>query len=74
MSLKDFHFCAGFVQWGTGELESEIKEEKWWVDELKASEILNITVSVTDQFWAHKLKMRKNIYHMLSPFPDPSLN
>jgi putative transcriptional regulator len=74
MSLRGFHFCAGFVQWGTGELEAELKAEKWWVDELKASEILNLKVDDTDYLWSQKLKMRKNIYHMLSPFPDPSLN
>jgi putative transcriptional regulator len=71
LSLKEFHFCAGFVQWLPGELENEINEEKWWLSELSHEEL---TVLSPEELWGDKLVEDEHVYGLLSPYPDPSLN
>lgn len=71
LSLKDFHFCAGFVQWAPGELETEVNEEKWWISELSYDEL---TLMSPEELWGDKLVEEEHVYGLLSPYPDPSLN
>lgn len=71
LQLKNFHFCAGFVQWNPGDLEAEIAEEKWWVSELSHQELFILS---PDELWGDKLIGEEHVYGLLSPYPDPSLN
>jgi putative transcriptional regulator len=71
LDVRLIKFCAGFVHWTPGQLESEIQEEKWWVDEISTQELFT---TPPDDLWAYKLISTGHIYGLLNNIPDPALN
>ena len=71
LSLKDFHFCAGFVEWSAGELEAELRDEKWWASELTRQELFLLP---PEELWSDKLVEDEHLYGLFNYYPDPSLN
>jgi putative transcriptional regulator len=64
-------FCAGHVEWGPGELESETSEGQWWVSDIKADELFNMPY---ERLWSYKLLSSGHLYGVLDECPDPNLN
>jgi len=71
VSLYDFHFFAGFVQWQHGELENELSEDKWWAGEISKQDIFRLP---SDDLWEEKLIEDNHLYGLFNQHPDPSLN
>ena len=71
LDIRHVKFCAGFVHWTSGQLESELQEEKWWVDEINPQELFT---TPPDDLWAYKLISSGHIYGLLNNIPDPALN
>jgi len=71
MNPNDCRFCAGFVQWSSGELENEVNAGKWWVSELSRQELF---LQAAEELWGDKLVEDEHVYGLLNPYPDPSLN
>jgi putative transcriptional regulator len=70
----DFHkikFFVGFVEWTSGQLESEIADNKWWVSDINAGEIFN---AAPESLWTLKLLQKGNLYALFAEVFDPSLS
>ena len=70
-NLKNFRFYAGLVQWGAGQLEQEMNDEKWWVSETNLNEIMEVAI---EDLWGEKLIEDRNLYGMFYTYPDPSMS
>lgn len=66
----NLRFIAGMVQWDKGQLEQEIKEDKWWISEMGPEYFL----MNTDELWADKVEESDSIFWMFEDVPEPSLN
>jgi putative transcriptional regulator len=71
VNFEKIKFCAGTVIWSAGQLDYEIKEKRWWVAELNASELFD---SPAEKLWSLKLLQAGNQYGLFANVPDPSLN
>lgn len=71
LNLKEFHFCAGFVQWNPGELGSELNDDKWWVSEISNKQLFRMP---NEDLWGDKLMEDDHIYGLFNLHPDPSIN
>ncbi len=71
LGLEKIRFFAGNVLWRAGQLENEIIENKWWVDELCAEEYFPESI---DSLWASKLMCDGHVYGIFDEYPDPSIN
>jgi putative transcriptional regulator len=71
LDIRLIKFCAGFVHWAPGQLEAEIQEDKWWIDEISPGEIF---ATPPDDLWAYKLISGGHVYGLLNNIPDPALN
>lgn len=71
VSLKHIKFCAGFVHWSPGELEEELADEKWWMDEINPSELFS---TPPDDLWSFKLIASGHLYGLMNEVPDPVLS
>jgi putative transcriptional regulator len=71
INLKQIKFCAGFVHWGPGELEEEINNNQWWVDEINPSELFS---TPADDLWSYKLISSGHLYGLMNEVPDPVLS
>jgi len=73
IDFNKIRFIAGRVQWQSGMLEKEIKEEnKWWVSTITAKEIFEDNAPET--LWSFKLLQSGNMYGLFAHVPDPSIN
>jgi putative transcriptional regulator len=70
-NIRCVKFCAGFVHWAPGQLEEEIHEEKWWLDEIIPHELFNTPAA---DLWAYKLISSGHVYGLLNDIPDPERN
>ena len=70
-SLKNFRFYAGLVQWGAGQLEQELTDEKWWINETNLNEVMEIAI---EDLWGEKLLEDRNLYGLFYSYPDPSMS
>lgn len=64
-------YVAGSISWGAGQLEAEIRADKWWLTEITAEEYFNVD---PDKLWGLKLRHDNHVYAMLEDYQDPSLN
>ncbi len=71
VNLRNFHFFAGFVQWQSRELESEVNDNRWWVSEIAKDEFFTVP---SEDLWGEKLVDDNHIYGLFNPHPDPSLS
>ena len=71
MNLNRIRFCAGYVVWGAGQLEYEMKEDRWWASDVEAKQFF---ATDADALWADKLTADGHIYGIFEDFPDPSLS
>ena len=71
IDFEKIKFCAGLVEWSSGQLAYEIKENKWWVNSINAKELFD---SPADMLWSYKLLQTGNIYGLFAHIPDPALN
>jgi putative transcriptional regulator len=63
---------AGHAGWGPGQLEDELAEEAWIVEQPTREEIFTIE---PDDLWAAVLRRKGHRYALLATMPpDPSLN
>jgi putative transcriptional regulator len=63
---------AGHAGWGPGQLEAEIAEESWIVEEPRRAELFS---DDPDVLWAAVLRRKGREFALLSTMPpDPSLN
>jgi putative transcriptional regulator len=69
--IRHIKFCAGFVHWIPGQLESEVSEDKWWIDEINPQELFS---TPADDLWAYKLISSGHLYGLLNNIPDPAIN
>ncbi len=63
-------FLAGSVQWNAGQLEQELKDDKWWIGEI-GSEYFRVPA---ESLWGEKLEEIECSYGLFEDVPDPSLN
>ena len=66
--LKAF---VGFTVWAPGQLEEELREKKWGVNDLRMDELYEVD---PNELWGYKLLSCGNIYGLLFDLPDPVLN
>jgi putative transcriptional regulator len=71
VSLHEFHFCAGFVEWRPGDLERELDANKWWVSEISREDLFQLNA---EELWRDKLLEEEHVYGLFNFYPDPSLN
>jgi putative transcriptional regulator len=71
IDFEKIKFCAGIVEWNSGQLDYEINENKWWIAQLTADELFN---SPPETLWSYKLLQSGNMYGLFAHIPDPSLS
>jgi putative transcriptional regulator len=64
-------FCAGFVHWVPGQLDDELENDRWWVDDITPNEIFT---STPEEIWGYKLMATGHDYGIFNHIPDPSYN
>ncbi len=69
--VRHIKFCAGFVHWAPGQLEEELSDDKWWVDEINPQELFR---TPPDDLWAYKLISAGHVYGLLNGLPDPNMS
>ena len=63
---------AGHAGWGAGQLEAEMEEESWIVEELDREDLFT---EDPDALWATILRRKGGTYALIATMPaDPSLN
>ncbi len=63
---------AGHAGWGAGQLEAEMEEESWIVEELHREDLFT---QDPDALWATILRRKGGTYALIATMPaDPSLN
>jgi putative transcriptional regulator len=63
---------AGYAGWGPGQLEAELEEESWIVEEPLAEDVFTAT---PDGLWSAVLRRKGGPYALVATMPpDPSLN
>lgn len=65
-------FCAGFVTWKPGELEKEMRDDRWWV--MNDVGIDRITTTPSADMWNNFLLHDQHPYGLFDAFPDYSFN
>ena len=69
---KNIRFFVGYSGWSEGQLEEEMKELSWIVDDMDANYLLKIKPFV---LWQTVLHNRGNTYTVIAQMPDAiSLN
>ena len=71
IDLRKIRFCAGSVEWGAGQLDSELQDDRWWLSEMNADEYFSTS---SDSLWSYKLITDGHLYGLFEDYPDPSLN
>ena len=71
MKMGTIKFYAGFVQWVAGQLEQELKDDKWWLSNIDFNELFMMPM---EKLWQYKLLDAGHIYGMFEDCPDPILN
>ena len=69
--LKRIKSFFGFTVWNAGQLEQEINENKWWVDDFKVEELYD---PKNEDLWTSKLLNSENMYGLFYEMNDPGLN
>jgi putative transcriptional regulator len=63
---------AGYAGWGPGQLEAEIEESSWILEEAEPDDLF---AAVPDDLWADVLRRKGGPFAVLATMPaDPSLN
>lgn len=63
---------AGYAGWGTGQLEAEVAEEDWILEEALADDAFT---EDPDELWRDVLRRKGGIYELVSRMPEePRLN
>jgi putative transcriptional regulator len=71
-ALKQARVFAGYAGWGPGQLEREMEENSWIVDEARAEDVFT---SEPQNLWATVLSRKGGEFKMLARMPfDPSTN
>jgi putative transcriptional regulator len=70
-NLSKIRAFIGFTIWEKGELEKEITEKKWWINDFKLEDLYQVD---GEELWGYKLLRAGNIYGLFYDVPDPCLN
>jgi putative transcriptional regulator len=71
-STRRARVFAGYAGWGAGQLESEIEEEAWIVEQAEPDDVF---AEIPDELWADVLRRKGGQYALLARMPpDPSVN
>ena len=70
LSLDDFRFYVGCVEWDVDQLTEELNDDKWWLSNLSIAEFYSNT---SEHFWSDKLIRENHMYGLFDEWPDPSL-
>jgi putative transcriptional regulator len=63
---------AGHAGWGAGQLEAEMEEESWIVEDLRREDLFT---EEPGALWAAVLRRKGGTYALIATMPaDPSLN
>jgi len=71
MDVNKVRFCAGYVVWKGGQLENEMKEDRWWASDVDAKQFFD---NNAETLWSDKLMADGHIYGIFEDYPDPSLS
>ena len=71
LSLDDFRFYVGQVEWDEESLLEEINQGKWWTSKLTLPEFYSNSF---DHLWSDKLIRENHLYGLFEEWPDPSLS
>lgn len=70
-SLNRFFFYAGFVQWHSRQLETEIYADRWWLYNFSAAQLFD---NLPAELWENVLLLNNQLYAIFDVHPDPSAN
>lgn len=72
LDIKRARVFAGYAGWGPGQLESEMEEEAWILEDARPDDLFT---EEPDRLWSSVLQRKGGNYKMLALMPaDPSLN
>jgi putative transcriptional regulator len=71
LNTRQVKAFMGFTVWNEGQLEKEMIEKKWWIDNFKMSELQEVE---SDKLWEYKLMKKGNLYGLFGSMNDPGLN
>lgn len=69
--LANVKAFVGFTVWEAGQLEQELADRKWWVNDFRMNELQQVN---DNELWGYKLLSAGNIYGLFFDIPDPLLN
>ena len=70
-SKKKVKIFMDFTVWASGQLQEEILEKRWWIDDFKLEELYD---TGGKDLWEYKLLKLRNLYGLFFKMPDPNLN
>jgi putative transcriptional regulator len=71
LSLEDFRFYVGQIEWNEETLLEEINQGKWWTSKISLPEFYSNSF---DHLWSDKLIRENHMYGLFEEWPDPSLS
>lgn len=72
INSSDIQFLLGYSGWGVEQMKNELKQNSWFVQNLKGNGILNNNGL---EFWKETIRSSRSEIAMMANFPeDPSLN
>ena len=72
IGFNDIHFFVGYAGWEAGQLEKEVGEKAWFVND---ADFENLFSKEYEEIWKNELKRMGSNFAVLANFPqDPSLN
>jgi putative transcriptional regulator len=69
--IHDVKFIVGHVGWLKGQLDEEVRQQKWWIESIASDELFRDN---WDELWASKLIQSGHVYGVFNKYPDPIMN
>jgi putative transcriptional regulator len=71
-AIRQARVFAGYAGWGPGQLEAEMEEESWFVEEALPGDVFT---PAPEALWESVLRRKGPSFHLLSTMPvDPTSN
>ncbi len=71
INLRKIKFYAGFVEWKAGQIDTEIRQNKWWNSDINSQEFFT---TMPEDLWPNELINNGHVYGLLNEYPDPCLS
>lgn len=72
IDIRKIRFFVGYSGWSEGQLEHELNEKSWLVEDAISTLIFNVSA---DEVWKESIRLLDTQYHQLIHYPiDPQLN